>query len=82
MAQASLGSRIDSKGLRLAQAQAQATGFKPRLRLRLKVLNPGSGSGSQLFEPRLARLRLRLGVFEPMDNISHNLCITIIKRHY
>jgi hypothetical protein len=34
-------------------------------------LDPGSGSGSHLFEPRLARLRLRLGVFEPMDNFSH-----------
>jgi hypothetical protein len=30
------------------------------------------GSGSHLFEPRLARLRLRLGVFEPMDNFNYN----------
>jgi hypothetical protein len=38
----------------------------------LQGINPGSGlgSGSQLFEPRLSRLRLRLGVFEPMDNIN------------
>jgi hypothetical protein len=35
-------------------------------------LDPGLGSGSQLCEPRLARLRLRLGVFEPMDNIRNN----------
>jgi hypothetical protein len=50
-----------------------------RLRLRLQGLNPGSGSrflipdlGSQLFEPRLGlRLGLRLGVFEPMNNISN-----------
>jgi hypothetical protein len=37
-------------------------------RLRIDGLNPGLGSSSQLFEPRLARLKL--GVFEPMDNIS------------
>jgi hypothetical protein len=30
-------------------------------------LDPGLGSGSQLYEPRL--VRLRLGVFESMDNI-------------
>ncbi len=46
--------------------------FEPRLRLRLKVLDPGLGSGSQLFEPRL--VRLRLGVFEPMDNIIYKTC--------
>ena len=32
---------------------------------------PGSGSGSKLFEPRLGRLRLRLSVFEPVDNFSY-----------
>jgi hypothetical protein len=39
----------------------------------LKVLDPGLGlsSDSQLFESRLARLELRLGAFEPMDNIKN-----------
>jgi hypothetical protein len=32
----------------------------------------GSGSGFEYFEPRLARLRLRLEVFEPMLFISNN----------
>jgi hypothetical protein len=35
------------------------------------VLDPGSGS--HLFEPRLARLRLRLGVFEPRDIFINNV---------
>jgi hypothetical protein len=30
------------------------------------VFKIGSGSGFEYFEPRLARLRLRLKVFEPM----------------
>ncbi len=40
---------------------------------------PGSGSGSKLFEPRLGRLRLRLrlSVFEPVDNINYELYVEI-----
>jgi len=41
-------------------------------RLRLKVLDPVLGSGSKLFEPRL-----RLGVFELMDNIINRVWFVI-----
>jgi hypothetical protein len=37
----------------------------------MKLKAEGLGSDSQLFEPRLATLRLRLGVLEPMDNIKY-----------
>ncbi len=46
-------------------------------------MDPGSvsGSGSHLYEPRLARLRLR--VFEPMDIINHkSYFIDIVIDHY
>jgi hypothetical protein len=48
------------------KAKAYALDFQSRLRLR--VLYPGSGS--KLFEPRLDRLRL--SVFEPVDNIIYS----------
>jgi hypothetical protein len=43
--------------------------------LSLEVLDPVSGS--QLFEPRL-----RLGVFEPMDNIKNKTQIRIRKSNF
>jgi len=47
------------------EPRLRLAGFEPRLRL--QGLNPGLGS--QFFEPRLARLKL--GVFELMDNIIY-----------
>jgi len=43
-------------------------------------LYPVSGSGSKLFEPRLGRLRLRLSVFEPVDNITYSKCFNILAK--
>jgi hypothetical protein len=57
-----LTSKVQAQGSRL-----KALDFKSRLRL--QVLYPGSGS--KLFEPRLGRLRL--SVFEPVDNITYDI---------
>ena len=45
----------------------------PRAEPRLRLLVFLSGSGSKDFSPRLSRLRLRLGVFSPIDIITYKL---------
>ncbi len=37
------------------------------------------GSGFEYFEPRLARLRLRLEVFEPMLFINHVIKLSVAR---
>ena len=61
-----LGSRV------LYEPEVQASGsrkfehkLKLRLKLKLRVCVFASGSDSKVFEPRLARLRLKLGIFKP-----------------